>query len=273
MDAPRFCWVDGALLPIEAPAVLATDSAFSLGRGCYTTARFHQGRARFAERHASRLVRDARRLGLGEVDPSQVHRAFEETGLACFGEDADGVVRVQASRAGDDRLHLTAVPRSLGPVPESWRACISPIVHEGPMPWSGVKVSNHLLFVLASDGARQAGFDEALLLDRDGYLVEGSRSNIVVALSGGEAATPNLSRGGVAGIGLEVLRDRGAPIRVRHVSGSELTDATELIAVNAVRGPRPIVHLDGRPIGDGRPGPLARRLGDCFAAERAEAAE
>ncbi len=267
MDPPGLCWVDGSLLPVDAPALLASDSAFSVGRGCYTTARIRNGCARFADRHAARLVRDARRLGLGEVDPKRVVQALEETGRACFGNETDGIVRVQASRDGPGRLHLTALPRSTGAEPATWTACISPLIHEGPMPWSGVKVSNHLLFALASEQAREAEADEALLLDREGYLVEGSRSNVVVAFADGETATPDLSRGGVAGLGLEVLRDRGAEIRVRHVSGSELAGAIELIAVSAIRGPRPIVALDRRPVGDGRPGPVARRLADCFEAD------
>lgn len=270
MDDPRFSWVDGELLPLDSPAVLATDSAFSLGRGCYSTARIRNGRARFAQHHAARLVRDARRLELGELDPEQVILALEETGRACFGDGSEGIVRVQASQDGDGGLHLTAVPRSTGPEPATWTACISDVVHEGPMPWSGVKVSNHLLFAMASDRAKAAGFDEALLLDREGYLVEGSRSNVVVVFADGRSATPDLSRGGVAGVGLRVLNERGAEIRVRHVSGSELTAASELIAVNAVRGPRPVVALDGRLVGDGTPGPVARRLADCFEAEGAD---
>ena len=267
MDHPGLCWVDGSLVPIDAPAVAASDSAFSMGRGCYTTARIRNGCARFADRHAARLVRDARRLDLGDVEPKRVVQALEETGRACFGRETDGIVRVQASRDGSGRLHLTALPRTTGAEAATWTACISPTIHEGPMPWSGVKVSNHLLFALASDHAREAGVDEALLLDREGYLVEGSRSNVVVVAGDGETATPDLSRGGVAGVGLEVLNERGAKIRVRHVSGSELTEAIELIAVNAVRGPRPIVALDGCPVGAGRPGPVARRLADCFEAD------
>ena len=134
------------------------------------------------------------------------------------------------------------------------------------MPWSGAKVSNHLLFVLASDHARSAGCDESLLLDRDGYLVEGSRSNLLIVDQRGGLATPDPARGGVAGVGLEVLLERVPEIAVRHVSGSELATASELIAVNAVRGPKSIVCLDGRDVGDGRPGPVSKQLSACFEA-------
>ena len=261
---PRFCWVDGSLLPIDEPAVPASDSAFCVGRGCYTTARIRNGRVRFGSHHAMRLARDARRLGLGEVDPERVLRALEESGRASFGEQGDGIVRVQASQDARGQLHLTALPRDPGSETPCWTACTSSLIHEGPMPWSGAKVANHLLFALASDEARAASVDEALLLDHEGYLVEGSRSNLVVVTASGETTTPDPVRGGVAGVGLEILRERGAKIQPRHISGHGLERASELIAVNAIRGPRPVIAVDGRPVGDGRPGPVARRLADCF---------
>jgi branched-subunit amino acid aminotransferase/4-amino-4-deoxychorismate lyase len=197
-----------------------------------------------------------------------VAEALEATGRANFAgapDGGDGVVRVQASRDGEGVLHLTAVPRSAGAEPPVWRACTAPMRHEGPMPWSGAKVSNHLLFALAGDHARTAGCDEALLLDRHGYLVEGSRSNLIAVGRDGRLATPDLARGGVAGVGLAVLRERMREIAVRDVSQGELGELRELIAVNAIRGPKAIVSLDGREIGDGRPGPVSRRLAECFA--------
>ena len=58
-EKPRVCWVDGRLEPLDRPAIRADDSAFSEGRGCYTSARVESGRARFAERYAARLARQA----------------------------------------------------------------------------------------------------------------------------------------------------------------------------------------------------------------------
>ena len=56
-------WVDGTLRPADAAAVRADDSAFSEGRGCYTSVRIRAGAPTFAKRHAQRLERDARALG------------------------------------------------------------------------------------------------------------------------------------------------------------------------------------------------------------------
>jgi len=65
-----------------------------------------------------------------------------------------------------------------------------------------------------------------------------------------------------------VVRERTPEIRVRDVPGSELHRLRELIAVNAIRGPRAIVALDGRAIGKGVPGPWAQKLALLF--ERCE---
>jgi branched-subunit amino acid aminotransferase/4-amino-4-deoxychorismate lyase len=137
------------------------------------------------------------------------------------------------------------------------------------MPWKGAKITNHLLFALASEHARGAGTDEAFLLDREGYLVEGSRSSVVVVGADGRPALPDLSRGGVAGVAREVLLERVAEVGVRNIPGPEFALASEIVCVNAIRGARPVVSLDGRPVGGAvaGPGPWARRLAVALAAE------
>lgn len=261
MREPGPCWVDGHLVDRGAPALPATDSAFATGRGCYTTARFRSGRIRFLERHVERLVADTRRLGIGELSPERVAASLLAAGRAAFGDGRgggrDGIVRMQASRDGEGRVHLSAVPRDPGPEPDAWHAGLSSLRHEGRTPWSGAKVSNHLLFALAGDEARCRGLDEVVLLDRDGYAIEGSRASLLVVDADGRPVTPDPSRGGVEGVGLAVLRSRAPEIRTRHLSRADLLKAREIVAVNAVRGPRAIVTLDGRPVGRGRPGPMA----------------
>jgi branched-subunit amino acid aminotransferase/4-amino-4-deoxychorismate lyase len=258
-DAPRVCWVDGGLAPLDGPAVRADDSAFSEGRGCYTSARVAAGRVRFRERHVCRLVRASRALGLGELDPQLAYRAFSELAEAAFGA-GDGVVRLQASRDGTGRLHLVGVPRLLGSEPAQWTAIVVALPHEGGGLAAGLKVSSRLTLALAGDAARAAGVEEALLLDASGRLVEGSRSSIFVAGAGDRLVTPPLASGAVAGIARGVALERVPGIEERPVTGAELRDAREIVAANAVRGAAPIVALDGAPVGDGRPGAWAERL-------------
>ena len=71
------------------------------------------GRPRFAARHARRLAQGAAELGLPRLEEAAVLRALAELAKAAF-EGGDGIVRLEASRDGDGRLHLIGVPRALG---------------------------------------------------------------------------------------------------------------------------------------------------------------
>ena len=263
MNSAGSIWVDGELVDAGTAAVRADDSAFSSGRGCYTAGRFAGGGVRFGGRVVRRLARDARTLDLGEVDEALCLAGMVALGKAHFG-DGEGVVRLQASRDGAGALHLVGVARAVGPEPAEWRAVSPPFPHEGPAPYAGAKVTNHLLFAMAREQAVRAGVDEAALFDGEGFLIEGARSNFVLALGNGSLATPSLRRGGVAGVAREILLERLPEIAEVELHRGTLGAVHELIAVNAVRGARPVIELDGRPVGDGRPGPAARRLDETL---------
>lgn len=244
----------------------ADDSAAAGGRGVYTSARVSGGVARHGERHARRLVRDAAALALGTIDPGRCLEAFARLGVASFGAGA-GIVRLQASRDGDGRARLVGVTRALGPARDAFVAVDACFAHPGPAPWGGAKVTGHLHHVLARDAATRAGADEALLFDVAGRLVEGARTNLVALLADGTLATPPAARGGVAGVALAIVREREPALVERDLGRDDVATARELVALNAVRGAIAIVRLDGAPVGDGAPGPCARRLAALLDAE------
>ncbi len=87
---------------------------------------------------------------------------------------------------------------------------------------------------------------------------------MIVALDDGRIVTPALSLGGVEGLGLETVRHGRSDIVEDGITREQVAGARELMGVNAVRGVVPIVTLDGKPVGQGRPGPRARALGAVF---------
>jgi len=215
------------------------------------------------DRHIARLRADALQLELPAIDERGIRTAFRHLATAAFGL-GDGAIRLQHSIDSTGRAHLIGIPRSLGNESDTWSAIRAPLVHEGPQPWSGAKVSSQLLYTSARDATRRAGVREALFADADGRLIEGAGSNVFVARASGEWATPDLVRGGVAGLARAVVLDAcaaGGPrsISVCDIGYYELSDASEVVATNALRGARSVVALDGRPVGSAD-GPLRKQL-------------
>jgi branched-subunit amino acid aminotransferase/4-amino-4-deoxychorismate lyase len=262
-DSPQLIWVDGELLPADRAVVRADDSAFAEGRGCYTSVGIVSGQPRFRDRHLRRLQRGARALGLGEVDANAFDRALDELGAAAL-PGAEGVIRLQLSRSPGGTQQLTAVPRSLGEDHAEWSAISSSIRHSGAVLAGGHKLTNRLMLTLAADEATAAGADEALLFDAADRLVEGSRCNLIVVAADGLPAAPGDDLGAVTGIALEVVLEHLPEIGRRVIARDELNSARELIALNSVRGARPITRLDDAAVADGSPGPWAARIQTAF---------
>ena len=262
----RVCWVDGEIVPLETPVARGDDSAFSLGLGCYTSARVENGAIRHEARHIHRLERGARELRLGRFDGATARRAFAELADAAF-PGGLGIIRLQLSRDSDGALHVVGVPREVGPEPAEWRAILAHLPHDGAELSGGLKVTSRLTLALVAEHTREQGADEALLLDGSSRLVEAAGSNIFVVDGDGALLTPPLARGAVSGIAREIILERVAEVAERDVTRDALFAARELIATNAVRGARAITVLEGRTVGDGRTGPVAHRLDEVLATD------
>ena len=245
MDAAALAWIDGRVRLRAEVGVPVDDSAYAEGRGCYSTALITGGAPRFAERHVRRLERGARALELGKLDTRQVLHALGDLAAAAF-PDGEGIVRVQVSRGPDGLARVVGIPRELGDEPRIWSVVTAPIPHEGPILVGGHKLTNRLVQSLALQAAREAGAREALLFDREGLLVEGGGSNVVVVAADGALVTPPLSRGAVAGIAREVLSDRVPDLGERDLRYEDLRRAQAVMCTNAVRGARPVGFRPGR---------------------------
>jgi branched-subunit amino acid aminotransferase/4-amino-4-deoxychorismate lyase len=139
------------------------------------------------------------------------------------------------------------------------------VPHDGPLVLGGHKLTNRLVHALAADAARTAGVREALLFDRDGYLVEGAGSNVVAVTVDGALVTPPLSRGAVAGIAREVLVERVPDLAERDLRREDLFEARAVLCTNAVRGARPLSELDRKPL-PGADHPWVARLNEALEA-------
>jgi branched-chain amino acid aminotransferase len=127
-------------------------------------------------------------------------------------------------------------------------------------------VGHYVNSILASREARAANYDEALLLDVDGYVSEASGENIFI-VSDGMVKTPPLPTilGGITRHAvLKMLVDLGVPTREERVTRDEVYLADEAFFTGTAAEVTPVRELDDRRIGEGTPGPMTRRLQELF---------
>jgi branched-chain amino acid aminotransferase len=127
-------------------------------------------------------------------------------------------------------------------------------------------VGHYVNSILASREARSSGYDEALLLDVDGYVSEASGENIFLVTEGVVKTTPlpTVLNGITRHAILKVLADTGTPVREERFTRDEIYLADEAFFTGTAAEVTPIRELDGRRIGDGRPGTMTRRLQETF---------
>lgn len=122
---------------------------------------------------------------------------------------------------------------------------------------------NYINSLLAVKEARASGFDEAIMLDRDGYVAEGSAENIFI-VKDKELLTPPLDSSILEGITrdtiIELAKENGIPVRERKVHREELITADEVFICGTAAEITPVVDIDGIIIGNGKEGSITRTL-------------
>ncbi len=121
--------------------------------------------------------------------------------------------------------------------------------------------------MLLRQAAVEAGCVEAILIRDDAFLTEGAASNIFVVKNGVLLAPPkdNLMLPGITyDVILELAAANGIPHEVRRVSKAEVLSADELLLTSSTREVQAITHLDGTPVGNGRPGPMFARMHELY---------
>jgi Amino-transferase class IV/Domain of unknown function (DUF374) len=117
--------------------------------------------------------------------------------------------------------------------------------------------------------ARARGAHEALVVDPNGQIVEGTTSNVFI-VRGGEVVTPPEEAGLLAGITrahlIEIAAEIGQPLRFAPLTPSDLASADEVFLSSSLREILPVVRVDDRPVAGGRPGPVTRALHAQFRA-------
>jgi branched-chain amino acid aminotransferase len=294
---PTVVNLDGALVPPAQAVVSVFDRGFLYGDSVYEVIRTYGGRPFELAAHLRRLAHSAERIGLAPAwGPERALPEIERTLAASRRGDPEEASDPDAAswNAGERYLRLIMTrgagelgldpalavdPRAIvivqplrGPPARAYedgvKACVVGIRHASPSTVDpSAKTGAHLNHVLAVHEARAQGAHEALLLDDRGLVTEGASSN-VFAVRGGRVATPPLAAGileGVTrGVVLAVAREAGVPVDEVPLRPEALASADELFITSTVREILPVSRLGEGNVGNGRAGPVTRRLHALF---------
>ena len=271
-------WLDGALVPEAQATVSVLTHALHYGTSVFEGIRAYEtdrGAAVFRLReHAQRLLDSAKILGMKPSwSVEAIEQAIVETvkandrrscyirPLIWYGPESLGI------NPARNKLHLMvatlpwgtylgeeAVRQGAKLMTSSWRRSSGDI-----MPTKSKAGGNYVNSVLANTEARENGFDEALLLDKQGFVAEGSGENVFF-LQGGTlyaiAHSVNL-RGITRDTVIQLARDLGTPVENTMAVRDELYTADEVFMVGTAAEVTPIASIDRRPIGPGVAGPYS----------------
>ena len=267
----------------EAHAVVSVfDHGFLFGEGIYETLRTYSGEPFLFDRHMRRLRRSASMIDLAlPLSDSQIAARFDETMRAAGlgpGGSGEAYIRLLVTRGvGDLTYDPAATPEpsfvvivkphvDLRPAvyETGVKVALVPVIRNHPSTVSPLIKSNNLLnCALAMQEAVRRGAFEGLMRNYRGEIAEFSTANVFVVKQGA-ALTPPLDAGLLPGITREFLFEVGAeagvPVREQVLKDPDLFGADEAFLTSTTREIVPVVAVDDRAIGDGRPGPVTKAL-------------
>ena len=277
MNAPS-CYLNGEFLPLDQAKISVLDRGFIFGDAIYEVIPVYRRKPLRLAAHIARLQRS-----LNEIRITSPHSDGEWAGLIedliNYSEHDDQSVYLQVSRGVAKRefgllqgmeptVFMSSSPFVLPPQQQIDNGIAAVSLTDFRWLRCDIKSTSLLAANMLRQFANDAGGAECVLF-RDGFLTEGSSSNIFVVRNG-VLVTPPKSRLILPGITYELLlelaRANAIPTQVRDVSEAEVKAADELMLSASLRELLAITQLDGEPVGNGKPGPLFRRLQELFQA-------
>jgi len=274
----RIAYVNGSYRPLRDAAVHIEDRGYQFADGVYEVVAIADGQMIDERRHFERLQRSLAELRIrppmAEAPLRHVMReVIRRNGIR------RGSLYLQITRGVARRDH--AFPAGAAPTlvitAKSTRPQPAALVEEGvavitlpDLRWKRCDIKTIALLpnVLAKQQAKEAGCYEALLVDAEGRITEGTATNAWIVTAAGDLVTRPLTTAILSGVTrltiLDMARGLGLTPVERSFSVAEAKAAREVFLTGTNSMLLPVVRIDGEAIGDGRPGPLTRALRTAY---------
>src|SRR5881628_2650676 len=274
-------YLNDRFVPNEEAVVSVFDHGFLYGDGVFETLRAYRGRIFQLTEHLARMERSASAVGMAlPVTRERLADLVRES--LTRNKLTDAYLRITVSRGlGEIGLDpalcknptLVVIAKPFEPYPESFYTdgvSVAVVQTRRNLPEAlppHVKSLNYLNNILAKMEATALGAYDAVLLNHQGEVTEGTTSNVFVAL-GGRLLTPASDCGILAGITrnvvLRLARELEIPTEETRLTAADLPIADECFLTNTTVEVLPVTQVDGQSIGEGRPGEITRRLHASF---------
>lgn len=274
-------YIDGEFCDEANAKVSVFDHGLLYGDGIFEGIRFYNGRVFRLEEHIDRLYDSAKAILLKiELSPQEMTQAvidtIRENGLT------DGYVRLVVTRGAGglglnpylcEKSSVIIIASTIQLYPEEkYQNGLTLVTCSTRRPSPAalspqVKSLNYLNNVMAKVEAIQGGGEEGLMLNEQGYVAECTGDNIFL-VKNGRVVTPPVSAGALDGITrqvvIEICRELDLPLIEQVFGRYEIFTADECFLTGTAAEVIAAVKLDGREIGDGKPGPLTRKCINRF---------
>jgi D-alanine transaminase len=270
------CVLNGQRMLLSEAKVPVLDRGYLFGDGVYEALRVYAGKPWLEEDHFARLGRSLESLRIRGVDLDRMRRQMHETIAA--GPFREGLVYIQVTRGSAPRHH--AFPPGVKPCELLWVQEIGDPYKElrvqgvavslqPDLRWKrcDIKSLNLLGNVLANQAAKEVGAAEAILCHADGTITEASHSSLFGVIDGAirtSPCSPEILPGVTRKLILELAGRAGLSVVQTPLHRNDLGRVSELFLSGTSMEVCPVVRVDSQVIGNGKPGPLTRRLQEAF---------
>ncbi len=278
---PRIAYANGTYVPLAQAAVHVEDRGYQFADGIYEVALYIAGRFWDLDGHLARWKRSLDALEIPEPMGERALRLVLSR-LVSVNRMRDCYVYMQATRGVAPRNHafpiegtspslvITVKPLNLAKLDANAARGIS-VITQPDIRWGRVDIKTVGLLpnILAKEQARRVGAGEAWLV-RDGKVTEGGSSNAWIVDAKGTLITHPLGKEILGGITRQTVIQCAEKLQLRveerAFSVEEALNAREAFITSAMNLATPVISIDGKKIGDGKPGPIAPRLREAYIA-------
>jgi D-alanine transaminase len=279
--AGRIAYVNGRYLPHGKASVHIEDRGLQLGDSIYEVTSVLAGRQIDEEAHLDRLERSLREIGMA-IPMGRAALKLVMRELIARNKISNGLLYLQVTRGAARREHvppaiemkptliMTMRAQDMAAVKARMEKGVA-VASEPDLRWGrcDIKTVQLLPNLLARQAAKARGAFEAWLVDRDGFVTEGAATNAWIVDDKGDVVTRDLSKAILPGVTrriiLEAISGSGMTVVERKFTVAEAKKAREAFLSSATGAGVPVVAIDGVSIGDGKPGPLTRRIHELYA--------